>query len=385
MMDFKKKPGRITLIGLLLTLGLVWSVAAEPVWSGNASVDSTEFINFVEDTPLAGASSSFTRNTVVEVTNPQNGRTIEVTIVKRAPRPGVFLVLSGQAGEALDFPADQVIPVQVRVVVDKEESGYDSRFESSDPDVNPAVNLPDSEASALVPPDPEAAAVSGDVSAAPSPTESGEVLSADTDMGDAAPETDSFLDEPVPVPLPAEPEELLVLEEEAPEEGAALPEETEESVPEITEEEPAPAAADNPVIDSIAEVPAEMIPENLDEDNVIYFLTPSDFRPPVDPVETVEEEIVPVYVERDVLEDQIADQLKNGSSYIQLGAYTSAEIVYSEMESIASRYPMIVWTDKVDDKTVYKLLIGPLTSDETGVLVYRFRAGGYPDLFLYKP
>ena len=176
MMDFKKKPGRITLIGLLLTLGLVWSVAAEPVWSGNASVDSTEFINFVEDTPLAGASSSFTRNTVVEVTNPQNGRTIEVTIVKRAPRPGVFLVLSGQAGEALAFPADQVIPVQVRVVVDKEESGYDSRFESSDPDVNPAVNLPDSEASALVPPDPEAAAVSGDVStAAPSPTESGEV------------------------------------------------------------------------------------------------------------------------------------------------------------------------------------------------------------------
>ena len=201
----------------------------------------------------------------------------------------------------------------------------------------------------------------------------------------SAPETDSFLDEPVPVPLPAEPEELLVLAEEAPEEGEVLSVETEEFVPEVTEGEPAPVTAENPVIDSVAEVPVEMIPDNLDEDNVIYFLTPSDFRPPVTPVETVEEDIVPVYVERDVLEDQIADQLKNGSSYIQLGAYTSAEIVYSEMESIASRYPMIVWTDKVDDKTVYKLLIGPLTSDETGVLAYRFRAGGYPDLFLYKP
>ncbi len=378
MMDFTKKPGRTTLIGLLLTLALVWSVTAEPVWSGNASVDSTEFINFVEDTPLAGASSSFTRNTVVEVTNPQNGRTIEVTIVKRAPRPGVFLVLSGQAGEALDFPADQVIPVQVRVVTDKEESGYDSRFESTDPDINPAVNLPASEASALVPPDPEGTVVSGDTEAGLSLTEAAEDIPVDSEIRDLPPETDSFLDEPVPVPLPAEPEELLALAEETPDKGDVLPEETEESVPEVE-------VTETPVIDSVAEVPAELIPENPDEDNVIYFLTPSDFRPPVAPVETAEEEIVPVYVERDVLEDQIADQLKNGSSYIQLGAYTSAEIVYSEMESIASRYPMIVWTDKVDKETVYKLLIGPLTSDETGVLVYRFRAGGYPDLFLYKP
>ena len=394
MINFKRKTGRAALLGILFTFTLVWSVTAEPVWSGNASVDSTEFINFVEDTPLAGASSSFTRNTVVEVTNPQNGRTINVTIVKRAPRPGVFLVLSGQAGEALGFPVDQVIPVQVRVVADKEESAYDSRFESTDPDINPAVNLPESGTAALVPPDPETAEVPSEKMDEESVAETAEDTS-EEDVSELTPETDIFMDKPVPVPLPAEPEELLVLAEETPVEEEALAETVPEAAEDIlSAEEVLTAEEETDTVEDIDEsfeeetapqIPVEMIPENLDEDNVIYFLTPSDFRPPVVPEEAAEEEIIPVYVERDVLEDQIATQLKNGSSYIQLGAYSSAEIVYSEMESIASRYPMIVWTDGMGDETVYKLLIGPLTSDETGVLVYRFRAGGYPDLFLYKP
>ena len=416
----------------VLILMLPLALSAEPVWSGNASVDSGEFVNFIEDTPLAGASSSFTRNTVIEVTNSQNGRTVEVTIVKRAPRPGVFLVLSGPAGDVLDFPADQVVPVQVRVVSDTETSAYENRFESSDPDINPAVTLPEEtdEAGALVPPDTSAKVDTAAV---------GEGSGIETVESEPA-EAD-FLDGPVPVPLPEEPEEMLAVVdtedtavisgETAPvvtEGSAEISEAAEETAPvEIVEEviesaEPvlipgaAETAIEEPILpleeEPVAEVlpvevpeeseetvlpaetveetapvaelpPEEFIPEDADNDNVIYFLTPSDFRPPVAP--EAEEEIVPVYVERDVLEDRIEDQLNNGSSYIQLGAYSSSAIVYGEMESIATRYPMIVWTEETEDGTIYKLLIGPLTPDETGVLVYRFRSRGYGDLFLYRP
>jgi hypothetical protein len=75
----KNRKLRIPGIGSLLILfaflilpGMAAPVFAEPVWSGNASVDAAEFVNFLDDFPLAGASSSFTRNTQIIVTNPQN-------------------------------------------------------------------------------------------------------------------------------------------------------------------------------------------------------------------------------------------------------------------------------------------------------------------------
>ena len=357
---------------VLLVFFIILPAGAEPVWSGNAAVDVQEFVNFIEDTPLAGASNSFTRNTVVEVTNPQNGRTIEITIVKRAPRPGIFLLISDAAGKALGFPSDQVIPVQVRVVNNKETPAYDSRFKSSDLDINPAVNLP-SESVESVPVMPEE--IADDAGSIEKVTD---------------PEGDSFLHEPVPVPLPDDPSGLLVPEDSPPEdrvpgtEMKSLEGEVDVAVEE-TPEEPVPAVPEVREPEALPEISSGMIPETGDKDNVIYFLTPSDFRPPEAPAAPPEEEIVPVYVERDVLEDRIADQLSNGSSYIQLGAYSSAALVYSEMESIATRYPMVVWTEKTEKGKIYKLLIGPLTADETGVLVYRFKAKGYPDLFLYRP
>jgi len=377
-----KNPPFFRTVLLILLLLLPWSLTAEPVWSGNASVEPTEFVNFVESVPLAGASSSFTRNTVVEVTNPQNGRTVEITIVKRAPRPGIFLVLSGAAGEALDFPSDQVLSVQVRVVSETTVSPYDTRFESADPDINPAVNLPVREGEpveeAAVPaetaetPAADAAEVPAEA-AAEEPEEI--VLLPEPVISELPPETESYVDEPVPVPLPGEPawEEPVTDVPVIDIPDVETPEETE------TEELPAAVPAD------------ELVHEGLDSENIIYFLTPSDFRPPEGPVTVTEpageepDEIVPVYMDRDDLEKRIVDNLSSGASYIQLGAYSSAESVYDELQAIAEKYPLVVWTENGDRETVFKLLIGPLTTDETGVLIYRFRNAGYGDLFLYRP
>ncbi len=403
------KPGFRRLILLIFAAATAAPLSAQAVWSGNASVNPEEFVNFVDDVPLAGASSSFTRNTIITVTNPQNGKTVDVTIVKRAPRPGVFLVLSEAAGKALSFPADQVIPVTVQVAENKGGTEYDE-FNSADPDINPAVSVPETISDEGVTP---------------------EIAEEVAETAEETPESyDPFSDEIMAVPLPGddlrvvrEPEEEPVeeiaedIEESVPEEFAAdefasgeyedfnpdeymspgeaalfaveEADEPEEYIPEyyeVPEEAAAIPEEEEPVILSSSE-DMEELPSG---DNVIYFLTPSDFRPPTHPIaeiaedETVEE-IVPVLVERDVLEGYIVDHLKNGSSYIQLGAYSSPESIYSEILSIGERYPMVVWTEDRGGRVLYKFLVGPLTKDETGVLTYRFRESGYPDLFLYTP
>jgi len=418
----------LVLFAFLIFTGTPSALYAQSVWSGNASVDPEEFVNFVKDFPLAGASSSFTRNTKIEVTNPQNNKTVEVVIVKRAPRPGVFLVLSEEAGHALSIPSGQVIPVQVQVVNSGGTSSYDE-LKSADPDINPAVTVP------------TASDAASDLSApeelpAPSITDSEPLPDSTKDSLGSVPSSGN---EPVPVPVPSdtlrverdEPASDAAAAEvpapevpapevpapgvpapgvsapEVPAAGASTPEET-AVVPEslIPESEASGTMPDSVPADSVSE-PEVKMPEsgttessevltNADEirdsllptgDNIIYFLTPSDFRPPTGPVEVKEDKdaIVPVLVERSSLEKFIVNQLKNGSSYIQLGAYTSPESIYEEITSIEARYPMVVWTENTEKGTLYKLLIGPLTKDETGVLSYRFRSTGYSDLFLYKP
>ncbi|MBF9015708.1 MULTISPECIES: hypothetical protein [unclassified Oceanispirochaeta] len=372
------------LLSLLIFSGITAPLTAQPTWSGDAAVDASEFVNFVDDVPLAGASSSFTRNTVILVTNPQNNKTVEVTIVKRAPRPGVFLVLSEDAGKALSLSSGQVISVQVQVAESGIRSEYDE-FKSVDPDINPGVTVPDEEVLETVVSDktvPEEAI-----------PEAGEDFTTAPGLS---------YDEPVPVPIPgdnlrvdrgspeAEIHEDIILEEVIPvaamEESDDVPAfaPVEEDIPVLSPETLAGAPEETLDLSAVEELSDTILPAG---DNVIYFLTPSDFRPPTQPIVSKEEsdEIVPVLVDRETLEDYIVSQLNNGSSYIQLGAYSTAESIYSEIEAIEARYPMIVWTEQKNGLSLYKLLIGPLTRDETGVLSYRFRDSGYTDLFLYKP
>ncbi|MDC7232718.1 MAG: hypothetical protein PQJ58_05765, partial [Spirochaetales bacterium] len=138
----KGKPGsQFIIISLLVFFGISAPLTAQATWSGNATVEASEFVNFVDDIPLAGASSSFTRNTVVVIKNPLNNKTAEVTIVKRSPRPGVFMLLSEEAGRALSMSEGQTVQVEVQVAASGSSSVYDE-FKSSDPDINPAVTVP---------------------------------------------------------------------------------------------------------------------------------------------------------------------------------------------------------------------------------------------------
>lgn len=160
------------------------------------------------------------------------------------------------------------------------------------------------------------------------------------------------------------------------------------------EETTAPAAAgDQPVIVEPAAIPEEdkltmTTPAGEPDDNVIYFLTPGDFRPPPK-TEKKEKEpekvVVPLTVERSELEGMIVRELRNGGSYLQLGTYRSQDVLYNTIKSISDHYPIIVLTVGEGNSQMYKLLIGPIMRDEKGIVITRFRSVGYGDAFLYSP
>ncbi|MBN2655844.1 MAG: hypothetical protein JXR86_02185 [Spirochaetales bacterium] len=206
------------------------------------------------------------------------------------------------------------------------------------------------------------------------------------------------------------PDEPAVIEmEEDFVEVAEVPEKKPEKKP---EKEKAPAVVEEilvPVPEEVGEVivaaPAEETepfiereeltmtsPVEEPEGNVIYFLTPGDFRPPPksevkpEPDKVPEEKTVePKMVERSELEHLIVRELHNGGSYLQLGTYSDVEVLYSTIKSINESYPAIVLTMGSGNNQLYKLLIGPITRDEKGIVVTRFRSLGYGDAFLYSP
>ena len=94
-----------------------------------------------------GASNAFPRNSIVEVENTQNGKTVSVIIISRLDQEGLFLLVSREAAEDLGLYVNEVIRANIRLVmsasalVDKPSS--DLAY-NPDPDVNPAASVTDS-------------------------------------------------------------------------------------------------------------------------------------------------------------------------------------------------------------------------------------------------
>ncbi len=92
------------------------------------------------------ASSSFARNTLVELRNPSTGERIEVIIVSRVSEPGIFMILSDEAAEALDVTGTSALslvasPVSVPGLTSV-DANRDLPF-STDPEVNPRAAFSD--------------------------------------------------------------------------------------------------------------------------------------------------------------------------------------------------------------------------------------------------
>jgi hypothetical protein len=145
---------------LLLAMAVIALVAISPVfaqdaWSGTAIVG-----RYGEFPPggLYAASNTFPVNSMVDVTDDATGRSVRVIVVKRVEDPGVFLLLSEDAADALRMSSEGRASVTTRPVrmpgLTAINPSFDMPFHP-DPDVNPAASAGDPNIGILISPEEE--------------------------------------------------------------------------------------------------------------------------------------------------------------------------------------------------------------------------------------
>lgn len=210
---------------------------------------------------------------------------------------------------------------------------------------------------------------------ASAPEESEEIAVADLPPTPEARERAQLLAEQFPLPAPpydGEEEEFAaaepkLIEEPRPEERAVA-----EAVEPVVEPEPEPAEETPPVEEP--EVP---------EGEVALVLEPAEERPPEAP-EAEEEPIVEPEPELPAVEPEesaVSVRLDPEFHYLQLGVYSSQGSAQTTAAQFSSVYPVMVLNQ---DNALYKVLVGPLSPDESGALLLNFRAQGFRDAFIRK-
>ncbi|MDC7223658.1 MAG: hypothetical protein PQJ60_07935, partial [Spirochaetales bacterium] len=219
---------------------------------------------------------------------------------------------------------------------------------------------------------------------------------------------------------PSEPEPVVALAEGDPEPVVALAEDDVDAE-EVSVEAEESAPVESPV----------------DPNRVIYFLTPAELRPP-EPVEEApllpqweegrddvlttspepdselveagepeeaetlamaedipaepevkEPEIlfVPQYVEAEELESFMKETVEAGSRYVQVASFDEGESdkIYQNMENLQDSFPYLpmLLMPGAEEKTL-RLMVGPVSRDEVGILLYAMKARGFADVFMSR-
>lgn len=203
----------------------------------------------------------------------------------------------------------------------------------------------------------------------------------------AGPE-ESFEEELFPVVEEAEEEEPK--EEEIPAEE--VPAEEVPAEEEMIEESPVEEIPEEPIEEALEENPVEEVEETepveepVTVDRVIYFLTPAPLKPPE--VVHVEENgedttvsLIPQEVTSEELNGLMAEPLQKGKRYIQVASFSieSIDSMYQKMAELKIFFPMVLLEPDESNEN-YRLLVGPASRDEMGVLLkYHLPAQGFND------
>ncbi|MFP3043023.1 SPOR domain-containing protein [Treponema primitia] len=402
-----------------LTAALIFIGAS--VWEGSAAVSTSG--EFPEGAYYA-ATNSFPRNTVVDVTNLENGRTIRVIVAASLDSPGLLAMLSRNAATAIGIQTRGI--GRIRMTQPSDPVAYsrftDGRESSGNPEdqVNAVPNTP------LVVSATVRTARTGDLaSATPADRFYSDVVNKPetyTPPSVSYPADGSVQVEARPNWVPEEVEPVPVIAEVVYPEAAPTP------VPEpaliaVPAPEPAsPSAAvlippppppvitlvpaeERPPQSAVSITPGTEIgsvsprnagPEPSKDDT---YLDPRFFIGPIPPHQrpasrsTPPVVFAPVPQTASVVPQQpslpkeplfsvpISNRLEGGKYYIQIGAFTQPDT----LEVVAARiksYPLTVQPDGSLNSHVYRLLIGPLNLGESGAVLQRVKSNGYPDAFV---
>ena len=186
--------------------------------------------------------------------------------------------------------------------------------------------------------------------------------------------------------------------------------------PEIEEVIPETVPVQEPS-DTITQAPPPPAPADEESERTVYFLTPSDLRPPEAPPASPEppeapappaepdtaappdEPAVPA-VSEDASDEPVDEPLEtpltamqrlsppDSRPYVQIGAYRDPALLNQaalEFADLAPGYPLSYAADTDESGAVYRLLIGPLQPAERGVVLKTARSSIFPDAFPYAP
>jgi hypothetical protein len=319
------------------------------IWEGSAAVAPS---NVLPETGFYAATNSFPQNTVIRVVNLENEKTVEVTVRIGLDNPSLLILLSKEAAAVLSLPSQYTGRVRVMqsadapLIFSELTEGKDS---SGDPDRDPRTQ----------------------VGSAPLLQTSDGTI-AKTPLGET-----SANDDIVDVPEVYEPPLVDALKE------------TTEELPVEESKETAAAPAN------------EASGKTNPLDNAELALVPTQERPPqgkaavpegpeVAPIRKTEEanSASPMDVKSpEGFSAPVISELDRDKSYLQLISFRKPELVESAVTVIRETGDgdkLVIQAAGLDGQPIYRILLGPMTQEESQALLQKFRSRGYADAFIWS-
>lgn len=416
-------------IALIISIFILSFIHGASVWEGAAGIASNS------DFPTQGnyiLSNAFPKHTVVEITNLENGITIQAEVTGPLGTSGVLAAVSPEAAKNLSLRSGSVSRVRVRIPFTSAENlVFDNSFQNNDPDVNPQAAIAfdkarygetevseDEEWLGYVPEQvftdemvaqedsgegtqgvgPEENIVPEEViTASEEAIENKKAIEGETEI-EAAKGSSEIRDEKnesvevvliPPEEIETEDEdEIIVLSDDS-----LVPE-----TPETSELPDAEKVADDVIIsdepelvvsfdDSQIEINRENQPVLPDSEVVAETDVDSDFI-------AKEEDIIipetPVIADESTVKGNIdeyvsetPDTLEKGI-YIQIAALQDSKTLDEVCGKYGEDYPIKLVELQNNGKNLVRVLIGPVNRDEYGAVLERFKSFGFKDAFVSR-
>lgn len=416
-------------IALIISIFILSFIHGASVWEGAAGIASNS------DFPTQGnyiLSNAFPKHTVVEITNLENGITIQAEVTGPLGTSGVLAAVSPEAAKNLSLRSGSVSRVRVRIPFTSAENlVFDNSFQNNDPDVNPQAAIAfdkarygetevseDEEWLGYVPEQvftdemvaqedsgegtqgvgPEENIVPEEViTASEEAIENKKAIEGETEI-EAAKGSSEIRDEKTesvevvlipPEEIETEDEdEIIVLSDDS-----LVPE-----TPETSELPDAEKVADDVIIsdepelvvsfdDSQIEINRENQPVLPDSEVVAETDIDSDFIAKEEDIKIPE---TPVIADESTVKGNIdeyvsetPDTLEKGI-YIQIAALQDSKTLDEVCGKYGEDYPIKLVELQNNGKNLVRVLIGPVNRDEYGAVLERFKSFGFKDAFVSR-
>ena len=358
---------------LLLAIAAVLFFTAASVWEGAATGISSG-----GDLPGGGfcaATNSFPQNSIVDITNLENGKTVRVIVVSGLENSGLLATLSRSAADAVGIRGNSVSRIRMSQPSDavafsrfREQNGLVPPAPTATVEVKPAETQLEN---AIIEPAITAEAVSREIT----PEEISideitltEVILAETAVAETALTEVALTAEP----SFSEPEQAVstgaVLSRLPEDEGA---EGTSMEITLVPSEEKIPTAEQHVIPNEYFIAPLDSIPQ---ERSTVIPETHSNILPETS---AVAQSFSPFRV-------PLIRSLEQGKWYVQIGVYNRPAHIENQINRIGTVYPIAVQNIGTDSAPVFRLLLGPLNQGESGAVLQRFKSIGYTDAFVRK-